>query len=262
MRIDPEDSTCKACKARGIDCTTIRSGGVRYKARKPRSVGRKSVAGTSKVDPTDEVGHSQDAFVKPEPESDAWYEAELEEALALARCDTFAPADSTPEGRLSLSEETEAVLGSLLDTYVRTSTWSLPLLEWNRLQDRFERAGRRPRQLDIMTETLVLACITMGAYFSDDPHIVGPDAPRLHDLAELGVYHDLSLWGRRRKVFCQSLVDKVIRQVDRSSCFRIACTESVASLAIAAELISHSCERHLRTMVSNLTDSNRWVCRC
>lgn len=61
-------------------------------------------------------------------------------------------SDDSTEGRLSRTEEAEAFMGSLLDTYFGSVTAEQPVVRLASLRARFERAGRRPRQLDPMTE--------------------------------------------------------------------------------------------------------------
>lgn len=147
-------------------------------------------------------------------------------------------SDDSPDGRLTLSQETNALLASLMDSYLDSASFAGPLVNWANLRMRFERAGRRPHQLDPMTETLVLACIAFGAFASDHPLILGNDAPRLVQL-DAEPPKDLSVWSRRRMPFCEKLVEQVVKLVDTRGFFRIAAPETAALLHMTAELVGY-----------------------
>lgn len=77
-----------------------------------------------------------------------------------SRSDSSSDSSSRPlalsinsvDGRLALSEESSGLLAHLVESYLASSTFSPPLVKWASLRDRFDRAGRRPRQLDPFTE--------------------------------------------------------------------------------------------------------------
>lgn len=208
----PDDPTCEECRSRQIDCTQLRNGGLRYK---PRA--RKKPAADQKDDSSNS------------PDSD-------QGALVLS--------DHTAQGRLLVVEESSGVMASLMDQFLDSMTFGIPIVHWANLRSRFERAGRRPNQLDPTTETLVMACIAFGAFCTDHPSIVGQDGPRLIQLdGTPGTpgrsQTDLSHWSRRRMPHCQQLVQKVVHLVDNRGLFRVASPEAAGALYLAAELLEY-----------------------
>lgn len=69
-------------------------------------------------------------------------------------------AESSAQGRLTLTEECEAVMSELMDSYAVLGGACKPLVNINRLRTQFEQAGRRPRQMaplsEVRTFTLML----------------------------------------------------------------------------------------------------------
>lgn len=89
------------------------------------------------------------------------------------------------------------------------------------------------------TQTLVLACITFAAFASDHPYIVGPNAPRVTKIRQLGSNINLAPFAKRRQEFCRPLVDRVASMVDQRGCFKFASPETVSLLGMTADLIAY-----------------------
>lgn len=216
MRLNPANPICEECKTREIECTQYRNGGLRYK---PRARKRPDAGSGKSAQPSKEAD-------SPSSGSDSG-------AVILS--------NDSAQGRLVVQEESSGVLASLMDTFLDTATFAIPVVNWANLRMRFERAGRRPSQLDPMTETLVLACIAFGAFATDHPLIIGHDAPRYSQLngslAGAVVPRNLSYWAKRRMPHCRQLVDKVVKLVDSRGLFRVSSPETAGALFMTCELL-------------------------
>lgn len=83
----------------------------------------------------------------------------------------------------------------------------------------------------------MLASIAFGAINTSCPAAVGFGAPRKNELCKLGGSRILAQWGLRRQAFYQDLKDRVLRSLETSGAYRVATAETVACIAMVAQMM-------------------------
>lgn len=269
IRSDPYDPTCESCSKKQLICTQLRNGGLRYK---PRSGKRIQAAAAAFGVKTPSSAGVKAALLQARhripmgPNESGFMGANLNGVMVHHL------SERSMENVLSVTEMSESMLSQLVDQYFGLATFAVPIVAWNNLQRRFERAGRRLQQLDVLTEvrvghaqlgfqanerplqTLVLACITFAAMSSDHPAIVGPNAPRLSQIQQLGSSVNLTPYSKRRQEFCRPLIDRVANMVEQRGCFRVASPETVSLLGMTADLIGYPSKQRYQVKLDRHAD--------
>lgn len=149
IRSNPVDPTCESCAKRQTKCTQLRNGGLRYKPRSGKRIDAAAAAFGTKTAVA--LSASNESFRRI---------TMIPNESAVARVPFDPPvmthlSEHSTEHVLAAMELSESTLAGLVDQYFSLATFSVPLAAWSNLQMRFERAGRRMQQLDIMTEVSI-----------------------------------------------------------------------------------------------------------
>lgn len=164
-RLNAEEPSCEACLKRNIRCTSYRNDGLRNKQRGGRNLeavtttfGTSTPESASSSSPvTLTSSRAQIGYGGTRPSLAFGPGALSTTSRSLERPYNRSLSADSAESRLNRAEESESLMAGMLDSYFRSSTFSVPIVHWAKLQELFELAGRRPKQMDIMIQVCLSA---------------------------------------------------------------------------------------------------------